>query len=113
MEIVVYASTLPIAARSTGTSRSATFVVTTGTAPPPSPRPRPPRPPPPVPAAEPEQAVAATSRARPERSMHARFDKVMDSRKRETGLVGIRAPRELHLPLRPGCFPHVLESVSP
>ena len=45
-EIVVYASTLPMAAMSTGTSRSATLVVTTGTAPP-SPRPRPPRPPPP------------------------------------------------------------------
>src|SRR3954470_18515678 len=83
--MVVKASTLPMAARSTGTSRSATFVVTTGTAAPPSPRPLPPRPPPPpVPAAEPEQPAATTRRRRPETNEHAGFDNVMNSRKRDT-----------------------------
>src|SRR2546430_11456543 len=94
-----------MAARSTGTLRSATVVVTTGTAPPPSPRPRPPRPPPPpLPAAEPEQPEAATTRTRPETSMHARFDKVMNSTKREMRLDGIRAARAVHLRRQLGRF---------
>src|SRR4051812_48230757 len=90
-----------MAARSTGTSRSVTFVVTTGTAPPPSPRPRPPRPPPPEPAAEPEQpapVIVMTSRTRPEPRKQARFDKIMSSTKREMRLDGIRAGGVVHLP---------------
>src|SRR5262245_2766687 len=52
MEMVANASTLPIAAMSTGTSFSPALAVTTGASPPPLP-PRPPRPPPGVaPAAE-------------------------------------------------------------
>ncbi len=47
-EIMVYASTLPMAAMSTGTSRATTLAVTTGTAPPSPPRPRPRPPPPPT-----------------------------------------------------------------
>src|SRR5579872_2288713 len=42
--MLAYASTLPIAAMSTGTSLSVAFAVTTGAEP--APRPRPPRPPP-------------------------------------------------------------------
>src|SRR5947209_10285174 len=50
-----------MAARSSGTSFSTTFAVTTGAGPPSPPRPRPPRPPPPGPAADvlPLQAAAA------------------------------------------------------
>src|SRR5204863_8434362 len=62
-----------MAARSTGTSRSVTFVTTTGTAPK-SPRPRPPRPLPPGDAAEPEQpapAIVMTSKRRPVASVRA------------------------------------------
>src|SRR5215467_3424617 len=92
-DIVVNASTLPIAARSTGTSRSVTFAVTTGTAPP-SPRPRPPRPPPPppVPAAEPEQPapVIEANRTTPETRMNARLDKVLNSTVRAKRLQGLR-----------------------
>src|SRR5215475_2443971 len=106
-EIVVYASTFPMAARSTGTSRSVTFVVTTGTAPP-SPRPRPPRPPPPppVPAAEPEQPapVIEANRTKPETRMNARLDKVLNSRVRakkttKTAMV-LRAGEGIHLRTR-------------
>src|SRR6266550_4326245 len=71
--MVAYASTLPIAARSTGTSFSVTFVVTTGAAPPSPPRPRPPRPPPPGPAAAVLLSHADTARPVSARSAGARI----------------------------------------
>src|SRR2546425_12244885 len=75
--MVAYASTLPIAARSTGTSFSVTFVVTTGAAPPSPPRPRPPRPPPPGPAAAVLLPHADTARPAPAsaRSAGARIER--------------------------------------
>ena len=57
------ASTLPMAARSTGTSFAVTLDVTTGAAPPSPPRPRPRPPPPPGPAAEVLLPQAALARA--------------------------------------------------
>src|SRR5580765_6465516 len=126
-EIMVYASTLPMAAMSTGTSRCTTLVVTTGTAPPSPPRPRPRPPPPPEVAAESEQAAVTASAPRLKRTMNERVctDELQaevgsgwirlrtQSPARALSLSTIRAPRAYHLRGVFLSFPQESGSLSP